>query len=54
MNGKNNNKGIQWSEEAEDTFFKLKKILSEQVTYISCRFDDTQIWICLLNVYTWI
>ena len=32
INGKQNNKYIQWSNEAEEAFFKLKKV-SEQATH---------------------
>ena len=39
MNGKNNKKYIEWNNEAEEAFVKLKRVLSEQITLIFPDFD---------------
>ena len=39
MNGKNNKQYIEWNKEAEETFVKLKRVLSEQITLIFPDFE---------------
>ena len=41
MNGKNSKKYIEWNDEAEEAFVKLKKVLSEQITLIFPDFEKT-------------